>query len=115
MEYYLSIESLGIENLKNKNKCLLSKWLFKLLSEDGVWQYLLRNKYSFAKSLSQVSLKPTDSPFWKGLVRVKEEFFSNRIFHYFTQKKVDDLSLSKMAPTRFWEGDTPLTTICILV
>jgi hypothetical protein len=36
---------LGIEVLDIKNKCLLSKWLFKLLNEEDVWQELLRNKY----------------------------------------------------------------------
>jgi hypothetical protein len=61
---------LGIEVLDLKNKCLLSKWLFKLLNEDGVWQELLRNKYLHSKTLSQVSAQPFDSPFWKGLMRV---------------------------------------------
>jgi hypothetical protein len=28
---------LGIEVLDIKNKCLLSKWLFKILHEEGVW------------------------------------------------------------------------------
>lgn len=28
---------LGVENLEIKNKCLLSKWLFKLLNEDVIW------------------------------------------------------------------------------
>ena len=36
---------LGIHDLQVKNDVLLSKWLFKLLTEDGVWQTLLRNKY----------------------------------------------------------------------
>jgi hypothetical protein len=29
---------LGIKVLKLKNKCLLSKWLFKLLLEEAIWQ-----------------------------------------------------------------------------
>ena len=29
---------LGIHNLEIQNKCLLSKWLFKLLNEEGLWQ-----------------------------------------------------------------------------
>ena len=29
---------LGIEVLELMNKCLLSKWLFKLIDEEGVWQ-----------------------------------------------------------------------------
>jgi hypothetical protein len=65
---------LGIEVLELKNKCLLSIWLFKLVNENGVWQQILHNKYLHSKTLSQVTSKPTDSPFWKGLVKVKEDF-----------------------------------------
>jgi hypothetical protein len=54
---------LGVEVLELINKCLLSKWLFKLLSEDGMWQELIHNKYLRDKTLSQVEEKPTDSPF----------------------------------------------------
>jgi hypothetical protein len=35
---------LGITNLDVQNRCLLSKWLYKLINEDGVWQELLRKK-----------------------------------------------------------------------
>ena len=52
---------LGVEVLELKNKCLLSKWLFKLLHEEGVWQELLRNKYLGAKTLAHVEARPTDS------------------------------------------------------
>jgi hypothetical protein len=48
---------LGIEVLEIKNKCLLSKWLYKLQNEEGVWQELLRNKYFHSKSLSKVKKK----------------------------------------------------------
>ena len=51
--------------------------------------------------LSQVEAKPTDSLFWKGLMRVKYEFFKHGLF------KVGNGQL-----IRFWEdtwlGDTPL-------
>lgn len=64
-------EGLGIENLEVKNKCLLSKWLYKLSVEtDATWAQILRNKYFNSKTLSQVMVRPTDSPFWKGLMRV---------------------------------------------
>lgn len=33
---------LGILDLKTKNKALLSKWLYKLLTFDGLWQQNLR-------------------------------------------------------------------------
>jgi hypothetical protein len=62
---------LCIEVLEIKNRCLLSKWLFKLLNEDGVWQELLHNKDLRQKTLSEAPAKPTDSPFWKGLMEVK--------------------------------------------
>jgi hypothetical protein len=83
---------LGIEVLELKNKCLLSKWLFKLLNEEGVWQELLHNKYLSQKTLSQVQVKPSDSPFWKGLMQVKDDFFARGHF------KIGDGST-----VRFWE------------
>jgi hypothetical protein len=64
---------LGVEVHELKNKCLLSTWLFNLLSEDVyMWQESIHNKYLRDKTLSQVEEKPTDSPFWKGLMRVKK-------------------------------------------
>jgi hypothetical protein len=87
--------------LELKNKCLLSKWLFKLLNEERVWQELLRNKYLHSKSLAEVTMKPTDSPFWKGLIRVKENFFNRGSFN-----------VGNGVETRFWEdtwlGNKPL-------
>jgi len=52
---------LGVLNLGVHNKCLLSKWLFKLINGDGVWQKLLKNKYLRDKTLSQVQYMPGDS------------------------------------------------------
>jgi hypothetical protein len=40
----LKQDGLGIQNLDIQNKCLLSKWLFKLCNEEDIWQELLRNK-----------------------------------------------------------------------
>jgi hypothetical protein len=92
---------LGIEVLELKNKCLLSKWLFKILTEEGMWQQLLSNKYLKNQTLAHVEGKPTDSPFWKGLMRVKDDFFSRGFF-----------KVGNGSDTRFWEdiwlGDTSL-------
>jgi hypothetical protein len=33
---------LGIQNLELQNSCLLSKWLFKLINEEGLWQTILQ-------------------------------------------------------------------------
>jgi hypothetical protein len=94
---------LGIDVLDIKNRCLLSKWLFKLLNEEGMWQELLQNKYLITKSLSQVQARPTDSPFWKGINRGKDEFFKHGSF-----------IVGDGQTTRFWEdawlGKEPLAT-----
>jgi hypothetical protein len=48
----------------------------KLLTEKGMWQQLLFNKYLKNQTLAQIEVKPDDSPFWKGLMRVKNDFYS---------------------------------------
>ena len=35
---------LGILNLETQNVCLLSKWLYKLINEDGLWKWLLNQE-----------------------------------------------------------------------
>ena len=67
---------LGIQNLDIQNKYLLSKWLFKLCNEEGIWQELLRNKYLKNKTLGQVNKKPGDSYFWTSLMGVNDNFLS---------------------------------------
>ena len=44
---------LGIMDLETQNKCLLSKWLFKLINEEGIWQQMLRNKYLANKTITR--------------------------------------------------------------
>lgn len=92
---------MGIKNLDIQNTCLLSKWLFKLFNEDGVWQNLLRKRYLTNKTLSQISKKPGDSQFWSGLMKVKDQFLIGGSF-----------SIQSGTQIRFWEdtwlGDKPL-------
>jgi hypothetical protein len=56
---------LGIAVLELKNKSLLSKRLFKLLSKEGMGQQLLHNKYLKHTTLAQTEAKPTDFRFGK--------------------------------------------------
>jgi hypothetical protein len=92
---------LGIHDLQVKNIALLGKWLFKLLTEDGMWQTLLKQKYVGSKVLSQVFWKPGDSHFWAGLMAAKPNFF--RFGHF---------SIKDGSQIRFWEdkwlGNTSL-------
>ena len=83
---------LGIPDLEVKNRALLGKWLFKLLTEDGVWQTLLRRKYIGSNALSQISWKSGDSHFWAGLMATKKFFFPFGSF-----------SIKSGSEIRFWE------------
>ena len=83
---------LGIHDLEIKNRALLGKWLFKLLSEEGLWQTLLRRKYVGSKAVSQVVWKPGDSHFWAGLMATKKFFFPHGSF-----------AIKNGSETRFWE------------
>ena len=68
-----------------------------------MWQELLHNKYLHSKTLAQVETQPTDSPFWKGLMKVKDDFFIRGSF-----------TLGNGENIRFWEdtwlGDKPLSS-----
>jgi hypothetical protein len=92
---------LGILDLQLQNKCLLVKWLVNLLNTEGTWQSLLTNKYLRSKTLTQVTAKPHDSHFWRGLMRIKDEVLAKGSF--------DIKDGTKM---RFWDdiwvGDKPL-------
>jgi hypothetical protein len=67
-----SVGGMGIIDLDDQNKCLLSKWIVKLLDEDGLWQQVLKKKYMKGKMLSQVAKKKGDSYFWAGLMEVND-------------------------------------------
>jgi hypothetical protein len=41
-------------DLEVKDTAFLVKWLFKLLTEDGIWKTILKQKYIGPKALSQV-------------------------------------------------------------
>jgi hypothetical protein len=45
---------LGIHDLEVKNTALLGKWLFRLLTEEEIWQTILYRKHVGSKELSQV-------------------------------------------------------------
>ena len=66
---------LGILDLDIQNKCFLSKWLFRLLNSEGIWQSLLCRKYLNNKTLSQVQPVSGDSHFWTSILHVKDTFF----------------------------------------
>ena len=90
---------LGILDLDLQNRCLLSKWVFRLINEDGIWQRLLRNKYLRHKTITQVEYMPGDSHFWSSLMKVKNDFL-----------RMGKFMVGDGSQTRFWE-DAWLETI----
>jgi hypothetical protein len=54
---------LGIHDLEITNTALLGKCLFKLLTEKGTWQTILKRKYIGQNALSHILWKPGDSHF----------------------------------------------------
>ena len=84
---------LGIKYLEVNNRCMLSKWLYRLSVEGGgVWIQLLCNNYLQSKTLAQVMARPNYSPFLEGLLRTKIAFFNMRKFFVGIEKT-----------TRFWK------------
>lgn len=80
-----------MHDLRVKSNALLSKWLYKLLTEEGDWQNFLRNKYLGPIIVSQAYWKHRGSHFWEDLMATKNTFFH---FGSFTIEGLD---------TRFWE------------
>jgi hypothetical protein len=70
------VGGLGVHNINIQNKCLLRKWLFNLLNEEGLWQTILWRKYLRWHTLTQVQHWPSDSHFWKGLLKVRDSFLN---------------------------------------
>ena len=83
---------LGIQNLEMQNKWMLSKWIFRLINEDGIWQSLLRKKYLTKKTILQVQKRPGDSHFWTSLMLAKESF-----------QRFSSFLLQDGSQVRFWE------------
>ena len=84
--------SLGIKNLDLQSGCLLNKWLYKLINQEGIWQNLLRNKYLKNQTIVQVQKKAGDFHFWVRLVKVKDTFINFGTFRLNDGKQI-----------RFWE------------
>jgi hypothetical protein len=72
---------MGIMNIDIQNQCLLSKWWYKLMNEQGIWQDLLRRKYMQDKAIGQIRRKPEDSQLWSGIMSVKDLFLGFGTFH----------------------------------
>jgi len=81
---------LGNLNLELENTRLLSKWLYKLINEEGVWvwQELLKKKYLKNKTIGEGYRKLGDSQFWSGLMKVKDRFLVLSCFNLHSGEQI---------------------------
>lgn len=62
-------------DLKYMNINLLAKWIWKLETSDGIWQDIIRSKYTRGKPLIMIEKKQDDSYFWKGMLNIKDTIY----------------------------------------
>jgi hypothetical protein len=65
--YAQGSRGLGVLDLEKMNIALLSKWLWKLFNEDGIWQKILRTKYLQKQTICQAVAKKWGLPFLAGV------------------------------------------------
>jgi hypothetical protein len=83
---------LGIKDLRKQNISLLCKWWWKLETQNGLWQDIVRAKYLRNKTVADISARFNDSPCWKALLKVKDSYFAGR-----------QVNLGNGSITRLWE------------
>jgi hypothetical protein len=92
---------LWVLDLEKMNIVLLSKCLWKLFNEDGIWKKNLRRKYLQKQTLCHAVAKNGDSCFWQGLLEIKHFFWN------YCRVQVGD-----RLRTSFWE-DQWIGTSCL--
>jgi hypothetical protein len=56
----------------------MCKWWWKLETQDGMWQQIVKKKYLRNKTVASVKPRVSDSPCWKSILKVKERYFEGR-------------------------------------
>jgi hypothetical protein len=91
----------GIHDLEVKNRALLGNWLYKLLTEYGVWQTLLIWIYIGSHALSQVSERLT---FLGWIIAAKKHFFPFGSFSIKDGSKIRSRRISVLKMLRSGEN-----------
>ena len=70
---------LGIKDIRKMNISLLTKWWWKLETEDGLWQTIVKAKYMQGNNLiATIKHKADDSPIWTDLLKVRCFYLKGR-------------------------------------
>lgn len=72
------VGGLGVKDLRKQNISLMVKWWWKLETQTGVWQNLVRARYLQNKSVATVQPRQSDFPYWKSLLKVRELYMMGR-------------------------------------
>jgi hypothetical protein len=84
---------LGVKDIRKMNISLLCKWWWKFEHEEGLWQEIVRKKYRVKGWIASLGEKPTNSPMWNDLIKIKDLYLASRI-----------MKVGNGADTDFW-GD----------
>ncbi|WVZ51620.1 hypothetical protein U9M48_002747, partial [Paspalum notatum var. saurae] len=99
----IDLDSFGkVMSIKRSIVSFEQKALYKLLNEDGAWQELIKKKYLYHKSITQVYKKPRDSQFWFGLKGVRNRIVRKK---YVTVASVLDSVALNISFRRTLVGD----------
>jgi len=78
---------LGIKNILLMNISLLCKWWWKLETDKGLWQSIVKMKYLQDETVRTVKLNPNISPVWHDLLKVKPIYLKGRVLSTKNGKK----------------------------
>lgn len=73
-------EGLGIKDIRKMNISLLCKWWWRLETENGLWQKIIRHKYIKSKAICTVKHRQSDSPIWADLLKIRDIYLQGRKF-----------------------------------
>lgn len=80
---------------------LLVKWWWKLETQQGSWQDVMRAKYFRRVDVTSITSKFADSPIWKAIMKVKP--------HYMVDREV---VLKSGNITRLWHDSVNVAPLC---
>ena len=78
---------LGVKDIYNMNISLLCKWWWRLESEDGLWQDIIKAKYLKGRPISSVKHRLDDFPIWSDLLKIRMVYLKGRQIHTRNGKK----------------------------
>ena len=71
---------LRIKDIRKMNVNLLSKWLWILETESGIWQEIIKYKYLKHDSVCTMKHGQSDSAIWSDLLKVRDVYLRGRKF-----------------------------------